>query len=128
MFASILAPGEKIHVIHRRHFDHEPHHHFVGVVNDYREGVLRMTGNVYAVDTTTYRKAGSFYKYNGEVLAQGREATKTYLIENPSFMKKVQKEIWDAIKKGYQDTNNLLELLDTTLANQDFDIINNTQP
>ena len=45
MFASILAPGEKIHVIHRRHFDHEPHRHFVGVVNDYREGVLRMTGN-----------------------------------------------------------------------------------
>ena len=55
MFASILAPGEKIHVIHRRHFDHEPHRHFVGVVNDYREGVLRMTGHVYAVDPTTYQ-------------------------------------------------------------------------
>ena len=27
---------------------------------------------------------------------------------------------YDAIKKGYQDTNNLLELLDTTLANQDY--------
>jgi len=55
MLDSILAPGEKIHVIHRRHFDHEPHRHFVGVVNDYREGVLRMTGHVYAVDPTTYQ-------------------------------------------------------------------------
>jgi hypothetical protein len=55
MLDSILAPGEKIHVIHRRRFDQEPHRHFVGVVNDYREGVLRMTGHVYAVDTTTYQ-------------------------------------------------------------------------
>jgi len=55
MVDSILAPGEKIHVIHRRRFDQEPHRHFVGVVNDYREGVLRMTGHVYAVDTTTYQ-------------------------------------------------------------------------
>jgi hypothetical protein len=36
MVDSILAPGEKIHVIHRRRFDQEPHRHFVGVVNDYR--------------------------------------------------------------------------------------------
>jgi hypothetical protein len=55
MLDSILAPGEKIHVIHRRRFDQEPHRHFVGVVDDYREGVLRMTGHVYAVDTTTYQ-------------------------------------------------------------------------
>ena len=55
MLDSILAPGEKIHVIHRRRFDQEPHRHFVGVVNDYREGVLRMTGHVYAVDTMTYQ-------------------------------------------------------------------------
>jgi glutathione S-transferase len=27
---------------------------------------------------------------------------------------------YDAIKKGYQDTNNLLELLDTVLANQNY--------
>jgi glutathione S-transferase len=27
---------------------------------------------------------------------------------------------YEAIKKGYQDTNNLLELLDTTLANQNY--------
>ena len=55
MLDSILAPGEKIHVIHRRRFDQEPHRHFVGVVNDYLEGVLRMTGHVYAVDTMTYQ-------------------------------------------------------------------------
>jgi len=43
-------------------------------------------------------KAGSFYKYNNEVIAQGREATKAYLVENPDFLKKIQKEIWDKMQ------------------------------
>lgn len=62
---------------------------------------ISMTGDIVdiGVKEDVLQKAGSFYKYNGEVLAQGREATKTYLVENPTFMKKIQKEIWDAIKK-----------------------------
>ena len=52
---SVLNPGEKIHVIHRRHFEHEPHRHFVGVVNSYVDGVLRMTGNVFSVDSSTFQ-------------------------------------------------------------------------
>jgi hypothetical protein len=55
MHNSILNPGEKIHVIHRRHFEHEPHRHFVGLVNEYAEGVLRMTGHVFAVDSATFQ-------------------------------------------------------------------------
>ncbi len=68
---------------------------------DMDENGISMTGDVVdiGVQEDIIQKAGSFYKYNGEVLAQGREATKAYLDENPNFMKKVQKEIWDAIKK-----------------------------
>lgn len=44
-------------------------------------------------------KSGSFYKYQGEVLAQGRESTKEFLRTNPDVMKKIEKEIWAHIKK-----------------------------
>jgi len=46
----ILQKGEKIHVIHRRHFEKEPHRHFVGVVDAYDDGIVRATGHVFAVD------------------------------------------------------------------------------
>ena len=46
----ILKPGEKIHIIHRRHFEKEPHRHFVGVVEAYESGIARVTGHVYTVD------------------------------------------------------------------------------
>jgi hypothetical protein len=47
----ILQPGEKLHVIHRRKMEREPHRHFVGVVEAYENGVARVTGHVYTVDT-----------------------------------------------------------------------------
>ena len=50
----ILYKGEKIHVIHRRHFEKEPARHFIGVVDCYEGGVARVTGNVYVVDPTRY--------------------------------------------------------------------------
>ena len=46
----ILQKGEKIHVIHRRILEKEPHRHFLGIVDDYENGVARVTGHVFAVD------------------------------------------------------------------------------
>jgi recombination protein RecA len=71
---------------------------------DMDENGISITGDVVdiAAKENVIQKAGSFYKYNGEVLAQGREATKAHLKENPQFMKKIRKEIWEAIK----DSNN----------------------
>lgn len=68
---------------------------------DMDENGISMTGDVVDIGAQqgVIQKAGSFYKYNGEVIAQGREATKTHLDENPDFLKKIQKEIWDSIKK-----------------------------
>ncbi|HCC84521.1 MAG TPA: recombinase RecA [Candidatus Pacebacteria bacterium] len=44
-------------------------------------------------------KSGSFFKYKGEVLAQGREATKVKLTENPQIMKEIEREIWRTIQE-----------------------------
>lgn len=50
----ILQKGEKIHVIHRRYFEKEPHRHFVGLVDDYENGLARATGHLYTVDAVKF--------------------------------------------------------------------------
>ncbi|KKU46287.1 MAG: Protein RecA [Microgenomates group bacterium GW2011_GWA2_46_7] len=52
-----------------------------------------------AVEQTIIEKSGSFFKYEGVLLAQGREATKVVLEEKPELMKRIEKDIWDQIKK-----------------------------
>ncbi|MBU0978486.1 MAG: recombinase RecA [Patescibacteria group bacterium] len=62
---------------------------------------ISMVGDVIdlAVEHLVIQKAGSFFKYGDEVIAQGRESAKAYLAENPDFMKKIQKQIWVKIKE-----------------------------
>lgn len=50
------------------------------------------------VEKRVIEKSGSFFKYKGEVLAQGREATKAVLLEKHALMKEIEKEIWKIIK------------------------------
>ena len=50
----ILQKGEKIHVIHRRHLEQEPHRHFLGIVDAYENGLARVTGHIFAVDSANY--------------------------------------------------------------------------
>ncbi|MDB6064670.1 MAG: hypothetical protein JWR26_878 [Pedosphaera sp.] len=50
----ILQKGEKIHVIHRRNFEKDPHRHFVGLVDAYENGVARVTGHIYTVDMVKF--------------------------------------------------------------------------
>jgi hypothetical protein len=50
----ILKKGEKVHVIHRRHFEKDPHRHFVGSIEHYEDGVARVTGHVYTVDYSRF--------------------------------------------------------------------------
>ncbi len=45
-------------------------------------------------------KSGSFYKFKGEVIGQGREAAKQYLRENPNVTKEVEKLIWEKVKSA----------------------------
>ncbi len=64
-----------------------------------QNGVSRV-GDVVdiAAEKGVLEKSGSFYRYKGEVVAQGREATKEHLLENPAMMKELEKEIWEKIK------------------------------
>jgi hypothetical protein len=50
----ILQKGEKIHVIHRRNFEKDPHRHFVGVVDSYENGLTRVSGHIFTVDAAKY--------------------------------------------------------------------------
>ena len=67
---------------------------------DMDENGISMTGDVVDIGSkeNIIQKSGSFYKYEEKVLAQGREATKAYLAENPEVLKKIQMQIWDQIK------------------------------
>jgi len=63
-------------------------------------GISRSGGVLdVAVEHGIIEKSGSFFKYNGELLGQGREATKSVLEEKPELMKKIEKDIWDKIKR-----------------------------
>ncbi|MDO5561466.1 MAG: recombinase RecA [bacterium] len=44
-------------------------------------------------------KSGSFYKYQGEVLSQGKEGAKKELAANAPRMREIEKAIWAEIKK-----------------------------
>jgi recombination protein RecA len=50
------------------------------------------------VDSGVIERAGSFYKYQDEVIAQGREATKEEFEENSKLMKEIEQKIWDKIR------------------------------
>ncbi len=48
-------------------------------------------------------KSGSFFKYKGEVLAQGREASKEVLEEKPKLADQIKEAIWKKAKTGKAD-------------------------
>ena len=50
----ILKKGEKLHVIHRRHYKEDQHRHFIGVVEEFEAGLARVIGHVYTVDTSQF--------------------------------------------------------------------------
>ncbi len=48
--STILRPGEKIHVMHRRRFEKDVRRHFVGEVEGYEQGLARASGFVFVID------------------------------------------------------------------------------
>lgn len=62
-------------------------------------GVSKSGGIVdVATEMEILEKSGSFYKYGGNVLAQGRDALKDHLEENPDLMKKLELEIREKLR------------------------------
>ena len=60
----------------------------------YGHGICR-TGEVLdiATDLDIIHKSGSWFSYNGEKLAQGRDNTKEWLANNPEAMKEIEDKI-----------------------------------
>jgi recombination protein RecA len=56
-----------------------------------------------ATDMGIIEKAGSFFKYNGQTLAQGRENAKTGLEEDNKLMTEIKKKVWEQIKASKTD-------------------------
>lgn len=66
------------------------------------KGGISKSGSVVdvAAEFNILEKAGSFFKYKGQVLAQGREALKTELEQNPKLMQELELAIREKMKHG----------------------------
>jgi hypothetical protein len=51
--STILKVGENIHVIHRKLYEGDIHRHFVGVVQACEGALVRVKGNLFAMDAKT---------------------------------------------------------------------------
>jgi recombination protein RecA len=65
------------------------------------EGISEAGGLLdVGVDLGIVDKKGSFYNYKGEVIAQGREASRQEIKQNPKLKKELEKEIRESVEKG----------------------------
>ena len=64
-------------------------------------GVLDVAESMEIVE-----KAGSFYKYKGETLAQGRQNAVAVLEEDPKLMAEIKHLVWEKIKEAKQQLQN----------------------
>src|SRR5690349_22233532 len=67
----------------------------------YNEGISR-SGDVLdlAVIHNIVEKSGAWFAYGGEKIGQGREASKTYLQENPKVLEEISKKVREAATKA----------------------------
>jgi len=69
---------------------------------DMDDNGISLSGDVVDLGVTfgVIERSGSFYKANGQVIAQGREATKAYFEEHPAELEKYQREIWKKVQES----------------------------
>jgi len=79
-----------------------------------KEGISK-TGGVLdvAVDLGLVEKKGSFFSYEGKLIAQGREAAKSYLAENEKFTEELEKRIREKVFSGAKIPKEIGEANDT---------------
>ncbi|PIS09443.1 recombinase RecA [Candidatus Beckwithbacteria bacterium CG10_big_fil_rev_8_21_14_0_10_34_10] len=65
-------------------------------------GGVSRSGGILDVGTElgVIEKSGSFFRYKGKVLAQGREGVKILFDEKPKLAKEIESEIWKAVKSS----------------------------
>lgn len=69
----------------------------------YGKGISR-EGNILdlAVNLDIIEKSGSWFSYNGDKIAQGRENTKKYLLENPDITNEIEKKVRDNFNAAFE--------------------------
>ncbi|MGB6839102.1 MAG: DNA recombination/repair protein RecA, partial [Microgenomates group bacterium] len=69
------------------------------IMND--EGISKSGGLLdVAVDLGLISKSGSFFNYNGKVIAQGREGTKRVIKEKKKLAGELEKKIREIVASG----------------------------
>ena len=68
----------------------------------YGEGISK-EGNILdiASNLDIVNKSGSWFSYNGERLAQGRDNAKQYLKDNPALMAEIEKKVRDNFSEAF---------------------------
>jgi len=66
----------------------------------YNQGISK-AGDILdlAVNKNIVEKAGAWFSYEGAKVGQGREASKNYLMENPSVMDEIARKVRDSVEK-----------------------------
>ncbi len=52
-----------------------------------------------AVEMEIINKSGAFFKYNGQVIGQGKDATRLFLMENKKLLKEITDSVWKKVKE-----------------------------
>ena len=66
----------------------------------FNEGISRVGEIVdLGVENGILTKSGSWYSYEGTKLAQGRDAVKNVLRDNPDLAEEIENKIMEALKK-----------------------------
>jgi recombination protein RecA len=73
---------------------------FIAAEFDMDNQGISLTGDIVdlGVQYKIIDKSGSFFKYKNEVIAQGREATKKALEENPQLKEELRSLVWKKAK------------------------------
>ena len=65
------------------------------------EGISKMGGLLdVGLELGLIGKSGSFFNYNGKPIAQGKEAAKSYLTDNPKVAEEIDKKIREMVASG----------------------------
>lgn len=67
---------------------------------------ISKSGNLVdvGVEFEIISKSGAFFRYDKEVIGQGREAVKSYLDKNPKIAKAIEDKIWEKVRSGKVDS------------------------
>jgi len=71
----------------------------------YGKGISK-EGNILdiAVNLEIVEKSGSWFSYNGERIAQGRENVKKYLMDNPDMLKEIEQKVRDNFAQAFENS------------------------